>query len=107
MGGRTFGFRPSSAHFRATSSTLSARHRNSAPPAGDRLVVSDQKITLREMCASGVRGLLIDCSDYKCAHSVEISADRWGIMFACPTLNRCSPVRLAGKKGADVQPNFD
>jgi hypothetical protein len=60
--------------------------------------VSDQKITLREMCASGVRGLLIDCSDYKCAHSVEISADRWGIMFACPTLNRCSPVRLAARR---------
>jgi len=37
-----------------------------------------QKITFAEMRAAGVRGLLIYCSDYKCAHSVEISADRWG-----------------------------
>jgi hypothetical protein len=37
-----------------------------------------KKITFGEMRAGGVRGLLIYCSDYKCAHSVEISADRWG-----------------------------
>jgi hypothetical protein len=36
-----------------------------------------QKITFAEMRAAGVRGLLVYCSDYKCAHSVEISADRW------------------------------
>jgi hypothetical protein len=37
-----------------------------------------KKITFAEMRAAGVRGLLIYCSDYRCAHSVEISADRWG-----------------------------
>jgi hypothetical protein len=26
---------------------------------------------------SGVRGLLIYCSDYKCSHSIAISADQW------------------------------
>jgi hypothetical protein len=36
-----------------------------------------QKITLGEMRSSGVRGLLIYCADYKCAHAVRISADRW------------------------------
>jgi hypothetical protein len=34
-----------------------------------------QKITFREMRASGVRGVLIYCSDYKCSHWTAISAD--------------------------------
>src|ERR1700687_3654247 len=36
-----------------------------------------QKITLGEMRASGVRGLLIYCSEYRCSHSTAISGDRW------------------------------
>jgi hypothetical protein len=36
-----------------------------------------QKITFAEMRASGVRGLLIYCSDYRCSHSTTISGDRW------------------------------
>jgi hypothetical protein len=36
-----------------------------------------QKITLGEMRAMGIRGLLVYCSDYKCSHNVEISADHW------------------------------
>jgi hypothetical protein len=37
-----------------------------------------QKITLAEMRASGVHGLLIYCSDYHCSHWTAISGDRWG-----------------------------
>jgi hypothetical protein len=36
-----------------------------------------EKITLGEMRASGVRGLLIYCADCRCSHSVEMSGDRW------------------------------
>jgi hypothetical protein len=36
-----------------------------------------QKITVGEMRASGIRGLLIYCSDYHCSHSTTISGDRW------------------------------
>jgi hypothetical protein len=36
-----------------------------------------QKITFAEMRSSGVRGLLIYCTDYRCSHSIAISADRW------------------------------
>ena len=36
-----------------------------------------QKITFGEMRESGVRGVLIYCSDYKCSHSIAISADQW------------------------------
>ena len=30
-----------------------------------------------DMGASGVRGLLIYCSDYQCSHRIAISADPW------------------------------
>jgi hypothetical protein len=36
-----------------------------------------KKITLGEMRAAGVRGLLIYCSDYHCSHWTAISGDRW------------------------------
>ena len=36
-----------------------------------------QKITFGEMRASGVRGLIVYCSDYKCSHSVAISGGPW------------------------------
>jgi hypothetical protein len=36
-----------------------------------------QKITFADMRASGVRGLLIYCSDYKRSHWTAISGDRW------------------------------
>jgi len=35
-----------------------------------------QKITLGEMRESGVRGVLIYCSDYECSHWTKISVDR-------------------------------
>ena len=36
-----------------------------------------QKITFGEMRDMGVRGLLIYCADYRCSHSIAISADGW------------------------------
>ena len=29
------------------------------------------------MRESGVRGILIYCADYRCSHSIEMSADTW------------------------------
>ena len=40
-------------------------------------ITRPMKITFGEMRASGIRDLLIYCSDYKCSHSIEMSADRW------------------------------
>jgi hypothetical protein len=37
-----------------------------------------QKITFGEMRATGVRGILVYCGDYKCSHWIAISGDRWG-----------------------------
>jgi hypothetical protein len=37
----------------------------------------EQKITLGEMRSSEVRGLLIYCGEYKCAHWIPMNADPW------------------------------
>jgi hypothetical protein len=29
------------------------------------------------MRSTGVRGVLVYCADYKCSHSIAISADKW------------------------------
>jgi len=53
------------------------------------------------MCEMGVRGLLIDCADYRCSHSIAISGDAWSDIeerFTC---------RVCGKRGADVRPDFN
>jgi hypothetical protein len=36
-------------------------------------IVRQQKITFGEMRASGARGVLIYCSDYRCSHSTAVS----------------------------------
>ena len=61
-----------------------------------------QKITLGEMRSSGVRGLLIYCSDYKCSHWATISGDRWP-----DDVRLSNPVPLFvcqanGQRGADI-----
>ncbi len=62
------------------------------------IAVREQKITLGEMHASGVRDVLIYCSEYRCSHWTQISADRWG--------DDVRPVSACGKKGADVRLDF-
>jgi hypothetical protein len=41
-----------------------------------RLAERAGKISLGEMCEMGVRGLLVYCPDYRCSHSIAISANR-------------------------------
>jgi DNA-directed RNA polymerase subunit RPC12/RpoP len=36
-----------------------------------------QKITFGEMRSSGVRGVVVYCSDYRCSHSIAMPADQW------------------------------
>jgi hypothetical protein len=65
-----------------------------------------QKITLGEMRASGVRGLLIYCSDYRCSHSTAISGDRWPDDVRLSDIEPRFTYQACGKKGADVRPDF-
>jgi hypothetical protein len=56
--------------------------------------VRQQKITFGEMRESGVRGILIYCSDHKCSHSIEMSADG-RMTFGHRISRQSSPVRRA------------
>jgi hypothetical protein len=42
------------------------------PHDGCARLTRPQKITLGEMRESGLRGLLVNCSDYKCSHYIAI-----------------------------------
>ena len=65
-----------------------------------------QKITLAEMRAAGVRGLLINCSDYHCSHWTAISGDQWPDDVRLSDLEPRFACQACGRRGADVRPNF-
>jgi len=69
----------------------------------------ETKITLGEMRASGVRGLLIYCSDFRCSHSTKLGAevvDQWGDDVRLSDLESGFACRACGTKGADIRPDF-
>jgi hypothetical protein len=69
--------------------------------------ITRQTITFGEMRAAGVRGLLIYCSDYRCSHSIAISADRWPDDVRLSDLEARFARKACGKRGADVRADFD
>jgi hypothetical protein len=66
-----------------------------------------QKISLGEMRSSGARGLLIYCADYRCSHSIAISADRWPDDVRLSDLEPKFTCQACGHRGADVRPCID
>jgi len=66
-----------------------------------------QKITFGEMRASGVRGILIYCSDYQCSHGTAISGDRWPDAVRLSDIEARFTCQACGAKGADVRPDFN
>ena len=71
------------------------------------LTPRQQKITLGEMRASGVHGLLIYCSDYHCSHWTAISGDRWLDEIRLSDLEPRFTCQDCGRHGADVRPDFN
>jgi hypothetical protein len=65
-----------------------------------------QKITLAEMRASGVRGLLIYCADHHCSHWTAISGDCWEDDVRLTDLEPRFTRQACGRRGADVRPDF-
>jgi hypothetical protein len=59
---------------------------------------------MREM---GVRGVLIYCADYRCSHSVALSADRWPDDVRLSDIEPRFVCRASGKRDADVRPDFN
>jgi hypothetical protein len=66
-----------------------------------------QKITLAEMRASGVRAVLIYCSEHRCSHSVEMIADEWPDDVRLSDIEPRFVCSNCGRKGADVRPHPD
>jgi hypothetical protein len=64
------------------------------------------KITLGEMRATGVRGVRVYCSDYKCSHSTAISIDRWPDDVRLSDIEPLFTCHACGKRGGDVRPDF-
>jgi hypothetical protein len=62
-------------------------------------VTRPQKITFGEMRDTGVRGILIYYSDYKCSHSIAISADRWPDQVRLSYLEPRFVCAACGKRG--------
>jgi hypothetical protein len=81
--------------------------RRSAESVGviDARTTCQQKITFGEMRASGVRGVLVYCADYKCSHSTAISGDRWLDDVRVSDIEPSFTCRACGQKGADVRPD--
>ena len=64
------------------------------------------KITFAELRASGVRGLLVYCSDYRCSHSIAISGDEWPDDVRLSDIEPFFVCTACGRRGADVRPDF-
>jgi hypothetical protein len=67
----------------------------------------EQKITLGEMRSSGPTRILVYCGDYKCAHSVTVSADRWPDHVRLSDLEPKFTCQACGHRGADIRPLYD
>jgi hypothetical protein len=56
---------------------------------------------------AGVCGVLIYCADYRCSHSVALSADRWSDDLRLSDVEPQFVCGACGKRGADVRPDFN
>jgi hypothetical protein len=64
------------------------------------------KITFGEMRSSGVRGVMVYCTDYKCSHSIAMPADGWPDDVRLSDIEQRFVCKACGKRGADVRPHF-
>jgi hypothetical protein len=69
--------------------------------------VRQTKITFGEIRASGVRGVLVYCADYRCSHSIAMSADRWPDDVRLSDIELRFTCQACGQRGADVRPRLE
>jgi hypothetical protein len=65
-----------------------------------------KKITFGEMREAGADLVLIYCSNYKCSHSIQMSADRWPDHVRLSDVEGLFICQSCGKRGADVRGRF-
>ena len=58
------------------------------------------------MRASGTIGILVYCADYRCSHSIEMSAGRWSDDLRLSDIEPRFVCKACGKRGADVRPDW-
>jgi len=68
--------------------------------------IPQQKITFGEMRSSGVRGVLIYCSDYRCSHSTAMDSNRWPDDVRLSDIESLFTCKACGRRGADVRPDW-
>jgi hypothetical protein len=66
-----------------------------------------QKITFAELRAQGVHGLLVYCQDYRCSHSIEMTADPWPDHVRLSDIEHRFVCTVCGKRGAEIRGNPD
>ena len=54
-----------------------------------------------------MRGVLVYCVDYRCSHSIALSADRWPDELRLSDVEPRFTCSACGRRGADVRPNFN
>jgi hypothetical protein len=66
------------------------------------------KITFGEMrSGGGPTCILVYCADYRCSHSIAMSADHWPDEVRLSDIEPKFVCIACGKRGADVGPNFE
>jgi len=64
-----------------------------------------QKITFGEMrSCDGPTSILVYCADYRCSHSIAMSADQWSEDARLSDIEPRFVCKACGKRGADVRP---
>ncbi len=66
-------------------------------------VTHPEKITFAEMRRSGIHGLLIYRSDYRCSYSVELSADGWPEDLRLSDIEPRFVCAACGQRGAEAR----
>jgi hypothetical protein len=64
------------------------------------------KITFGEMRESGVRSVLIYCTDYRCSHYIQMSADHRPDDLRASDIEQRFVCTVCGGRGANFCPNF-
>jgi hypothetical protein len=66
----------------------------------------DEKFTFGAMRELGASGVIVFCSDCRCAHSVKLSADCWPDHLRLSDIESLFVCKVCGNRGADVRPDF-
>ena len=68
--------------------------------------MADEQFTFGAMRKSGASGVIVFCSDDRCAHSVKLSADCWPDRLRLSDIESLFVCEVCGNRGADVRPDF-